>query len=143
MKNICYKVVSRTNRFGSNYTLLFGDTDMKGLYNNGTRKESRVFQKFFPQYKKGEVVKAVRGSQGIFCFLSCQDADDFRWRHGRKFINDTIIIQVRGIGEPNRSPKIIPDCGWSVSNLLDYKMVERMSHAPSGSITFKEIKVLE
>jgi hypothetical protein len=135
---ICYKVVGKENRYGSNYTMLYSDNNMPE-----TGIDMRVFKRFFPKYEKGKIVKAIRGSQGIFCFQTKTDAQKFRHTCSENFQKITTIIKVEGIGEPNYFPKIIKECGAWLSNLLSYKTTQAMIEAPMGSISFKSVRVLE
>jgi hypothetical protein len=141
-KNIYYKVVGKKHRFGSNHTMLFGDKDMCGLF-AVTKSKSKIFKKFFPQYKNRTVVKAARGSQGIFCFRSLQYARFFRRDCEKKFRRGTAIIRVEGIGKPNYNPHVIPNCGYTMEGLLSFKNTKSAYNAPAGSISFKSVKVLE
>lgn len=149
---ICYKVVSRKYRYGTNAT---GHIAKHGL--KAFQKKLRDFselKQFFPLYKKGEVVKAVPESIGILCFKTKAAAKYFismypqftlcktfvKTRFGYKSTQPVEIIKVFGSDE--KEVHRIMAGGMSVTNLItsyndpDYP-------APKGTICFESIKVLE
>lgn len=140
-----YKVVEHFSRRSTNW----------GLYCKWSERNTHNFIKewepFLPQYIPGTIVKAIEGSQGIYCFREKKYAEEFK----DSLIGDYIpfsttlrfdIIKVRGIGEPNHSPLIFTGCG-STPGYLTRLLLPYMEHiyqdvAPVGAITFPAVEVI-
>jgi hypothetical protein len=140
-ETIAYKVVGKITRYGTNAT----GSELSELQ---TKKIIEENPKFFPRYKKGEVIKAVKGSQGIYCFLGKKDAINFKNQYDI-LREKARIVKVIGYGSPNKNPLFISSC-MQLDNLINSFDDEekytkwKYRHCYYVSIaTFKTIKVLE
>ena len=132
---IAYKVVGLTRRSSCYHTAYV------------------IGQYFGKIYMKGEIVKAIEGSPGIFTFDTEKNA--------RSFVNqydsyDFQIIKVRGIGKGTRNIKMLRvgtlDEKYTMETLFllminkpsDYimKKEEIQQHFP-GTIAYQSVEILE
>ena len=140
---IVYKVVEKKTRNCSNIAmckqsevLYFTGYTIRELLSNKKTKE------FFPIYKKGKTIKAVKGSIGIMCFETIEAAKTFK-KDAFKFPSAMTIIQVEGLGKPRKRLKIICSCGCNPTHLFDPQKEQLKADPPAGTITFNSVKVLE
>ena len=135
---IVYKVVEKRTRHCSNWALCKS-------YGVSNKKLKRWLNKhhpgFFPRYLKGTTVTAALGSVGILTFEEHTAARVFKSDYNSRFDANTIIIKVEGIGEPLYNIRIVPGCGETPKNI--YLLTKRWAHAPSGTVAFPAVKVLE
>lgn len=136
-KVLAYKVVHKVFRRGTNYILGTEGRDVA---------IPREIEKYFPQYLKDAVVKAVPKSAGICCFKTREDA--------KQFINDELllyislceILKVQGEGVVAH-PVLYPQLGCNLQYFLDalyHKMGYNLTKAlPGGFISFRKVTVLE
>lgn len=136
-QTLAYKIVDKNTRRGTNYIL--------GTEGRDVEIPDKV-KKYFPQYSKGAVVKAVPKSAGICCFKTREDA--------KQFINDELllyislceILKVQGEGVVAH-PVLYPQLGCNLQYFLDalyHKMGYNLTKAlPGGFISFRKVTVLE
>jgi len=141
-KIIAYKVVHKETRYGSNAALFMRDKnryyESEAIFKEALEECSEL-RKFFPIYLKGKKIRRVKDSCGILCFLTIRDAENFLERYcGLSKI--TKIIKVTGIlFKTGEEIRLIGNCG-KIENLLRGKF----QHVPPfGTITFKEVTILE
>lgn len=137
---IAYKVVSK-GRYGTNAALC-GEKFIRELI-----EQHSELSPYFPKYKKGSIVKAVRGSIGICCFKTEDDA----WRfHNVELAYMTKesckVLRVEGKNPKKWSytgPELIRGVGGNPHILLPRNHDKRYRPAPEGFISFSEVKVLD
>ena len=113
-----------------------------------SRVDQMVKSEFCLKYTIGEWVNAPKGSLGIMCFETYEDAVYFGdyWRKDR--IKDYKILKVLGIGKPYRPKKIaghfVPREFYAIAKQRKNKkrMYDTMP-APTGSIIFDSVFVEE
>ena len=135
---IIYKVVEKRSRRGTNWILSSKMEKLK-LFNDESYKKLKPY---FPQYRKGRIVKAVPKSTGILCFKT--------ENHAKNFINGELrfnkqkakIIKLRGIGNPKRRVVIMGHCS-NFLNLIGegFRTIKRDN--PAGTIAFNSVEVLQ
>lgn len=97
-------------------------------------------------YKKGKIVKAKRGTLGIFCFKTKTDAINFI--HGDEEGGFFSIIKVEPVGK-GKKPKLIasiyPFLGVHVTIDDFYRHPKAIfsQKPPEGTICYPAVKVLE
>jgi len=99
------------------------------------RLSSVVSGKYRLYYPKGEIIEALKGTMGIFCFKTLKDARDFAFDYD-------IIIEVEGIGEPYE-----PDFAMDIRYPKYFTKYKELGDCykekvPKGTICFKKVKVL-
>ena len=138
-KNICYKVVEKRTRYGSNWSIYRAIFFMNRAETLPKPPDSPYFQ----TYKKGSTIKCVPGSVGIMVFESKRSAKYFA-SNGALNNDRVMIIKVLGVGKMPHS-LILWECGSKPQQLLEEK--GRMGHIyvdpPYGTLFFKSVKVLE
>lgn len=132
-----YKVVDKTTRRGSNfaiYTSVYGIEETK-------KAITKELSSYFPAYNKGDVVKCVEGSLGIFCFSNKKDALFFMKDHD---IEDYCeIIEVKGFNLKTNTDEIRINvgCGCNFNRIIEedgHKM-----RLYSGTLLFESIHIME
>jgi len=144
--NIVYKVISSKDRRGSNMAIYrcLAKKDCGKFNIADFFRKHPVLKPYFPQYKKGAIVKAVSGTPGIFCFQTVENAKRFVKLEllGCKLRN-YLIVRVRGIGDKHY-PKpyhILTGCGSIPTNLLDQR--HYYNDTIPGSVCYPAVEVLE
>lgn len=88
-------------------------------------------------YEKGNIVKAVEGSLGIFVSPTLKAAYEYA---GPLIERGTLLVlKVRGIGEPT-VPKYI---GTHLRQFYNSKMEEYRMETPNDTLCFPEVEILE
>ena len=136
-KQVAYKIVHKTLRRGTNYILGTEGLDVV---------IPRKIEKYFPQYLKDAVVKAVPKSAGICCFKTREDAKQFINDELLRYISLCKILKVQGEGVVAH-PVLYPQLGCNLQHFLD-ALYHRMEYdwtkaLPDGFISFRKVTVLE
>ncbi len=138
---IVYKVVEKKTRNCSNIAMFKQVHNVSEDFVTKTFRSTKEGKKFFPIYEKGKTIKAVEKSIGIMCFETIEKARLFKQD---QFYNQRKleVIKVEGLGKPRRNLRIVMGCGDNPSYLLRKKSHTK-TNAPSGTVTFKSVKVME
>ena len=107
---------------------------------------------YIKYYRKGETVKANKGTLGIFVFKTKKQANNFI-KNRRDNEGSYFILKVKSIGK-GESPKFVCGCPlllmliWDTSKYLNqfYKYGEKSNlqmKPPEGTICYPAVKVLE
>lgn len=127
---ICYKVVrpEEGQRFSCNVNL--------------DRADDKSLKKLKLNYEKGKIVKAAKGTMGIFVFKNLDYAEDF----AKEFQSyKPQIIKVRNIGKlKERSKIILPGYVFDFLKYLKIYRKKSMTYkVPQGTFTCPAVEVLE
>lgn len=98
--------------------------------------------KYHLRYKKGEIVKAPKGTLGIFCFVEKREAINFLQCNA--FDSPYDVIKVKGIGEEIHPKKV---CYFLDEEALNHfyknENVIKTKKIPVGTICYPAVKVLK
>ena len=101
--------------------------------------------KFTITYIKGKIVKAIKGTLGIFCFETRKDAEDFIGVEGLKYR----ILKVEPIGECTTPKKVVEfklfDTDEGSLNLFynqNYAFLNINHSIPKGTVCCEAVRVL-
>lgn len=105
---IAYKVVHDPSRYGSNAAGYIQSNN--GNFSNFKYllRDYPQLRPFFPVYNKGKIVRAAKRTSGIICFSNISEANSFI---NYEYLNNVMIIKVRGIGLRPRPHAIFSGCG--------------------------------
>jgi len=145
---LAYKVVEKKTRKGSNWLLAKLEARRKII--PFPLKIMQKHREFYPSYFGGRTIRAVPGSQGIFCFQKYEEAERFITYYDLQ--HRARIIRLRGIGEPNLKPRFLPQVGTVTlrKNLIELYSLDTTNYRPlnvysipAGNCTFREVEVLD
>jgi len=145
---LAYKVVEKVTRKGSGWML--AKKEAQAYRVPFPLKIMEKHKKFYPTYYKGRTIKAVPGSEGIYCFQTDEDASYFVSYYGLE--GQARIIRVEGIGEPSMRPHYIPRTGTvkKIENLISLYSLDhtyyRFLHLclwAKGAVCFGTVRVLD
>jgi hypothetical protein len=149
-ETIAYKVVGKRNRFGSNMNIFlkehhFGPMRFE-MWKNENKALWKRLRRYFPQYIKGSIVKSVKGSPGIMCFETYEEAEKFTKLFWHITLNNCTIIKVKGIGEKTNVEEILAirdkyDHETDLSKLIRRK--EYITRIGYKIISYPKVEVLE
>ena len=132
---IAYKVVVKRKRWSA-----VAYINQNSFPDNGKKSD-----KYCLKYKKGNIVGAIKGTKGIFCFEAKDQAEDFKRMidNSGYYYHKHKTIKVRGRGNPLR-PRII---GYGNEIEAFYKNRDKNrdkgQRAWPGTICFPAVEVLE
>lgn len=99
--------------------------------------------KYCLKYNKGNIVKSVKGSLGVFCFKKRELCEDFIQQLKQRIFdnNHYQIIRVKPI-QRGKSPKII--CyNWTNLKVFYEHQYSQTRIVPIGTICYPEVLVLD
>lgn len=142
--------MGKVRRYGSNFSGYVLRSN-RGVLNEGKvdkRYKNLILDfptliPYLPLYEKGEWVNEVKGSVGIFTFLTKKAVRDFISFHSEEGRDDLMIIKVRGFGR-KKGKFILGGCMSEILNLiLSNKVEDYNSTPPEKTAFYKKVLVLE
>jgi len=136
---VVYKVVGKQTRHCTNWHIY----STRFSYHLSRKKFLRkhpFLKSFLPRYLKNTIVKMAPNSIGILTFNNPFNAATFAVK---SCLENIKIIKVKGIHQLHRS-KVIQSCGFDPRQLSKKDYLSCLNiQAPSGTLFFKKVKVLE
>ena len=119
---ILYKVVDKETRYGSNYMILKNENNF-GLW----KYFVETYPEFFPRYTKNTRVDGIKGSPGILCFDTFDNAKLFMFQMCR--INKkNIIIKVKPLGKVTHTFKLLFHSGGNPEKIKEFYKGQSFAH---------------
>jgi hypothetical protein len=141
IENVVYKVVEKQTRHCTNWSLYVKGFEFEDhITRKKLLKKYPALKLFLPRYLKNTIVKMAPKSIGILTFDNYKSAELFI---KNCCMYNGKIIKVKGINQLKNS-LIVGSCAFDPTNLIERNYFSNLAmHAPSGTLFFEKVKVLE